>query len=50
VLGYSFPYEAMNVDATASLTPGDAGMTAQMDFAGGAYVMTGTAKKKEEAP
>jgi len=47
-LSYSFPYEAMTVDAVVSLTPGtDGKMAAQIDFAGGAYTMTGTATKKE---
>ena len=47
-LSYSFPYEGNNVDAIASLIPGDEGKTAaSMDFAGGAYVMTGTATKKK---
>ena len=49
-LSYTFPYEAMTIDATISLTPGtDGKMAAQIDFAGGAYTMTGTATKKEKA-
>jgi hypothetical protein len=49
VLGYSFTWEGNAVDATVSLTPDkDAKMAAQIDFAGGAYVMTGTATKKEK--
>jgi hypothetical protein len=47
-LNYSFPYEAMTVDAVVSLMPGAEGkVAAQIDFAGGAYTMTGTATKKE---
>jgi len=47
-LSYAFTWEGSPVEAVVSLTPADGGkMTAQMDFAGGAYVMTGTASKKE---
>ena len=50
VLSYSFTYDGNNVDAVIRLTPGAEGkMAAQIDFAGGAYVMTGTATKKEKA-
>jgi len=49
-LSYTFTWEGSPVEAAVSLTPADGGkMTAQMDFAGGAYVMTGTAAKKESA-
>ena len=49
VLGYSFLYEGSSVDAAVSMTPDkDGKMTAQIDFAGGAYLMTGTATKKEK--
>jgi hypothetical protein len=35
------------VDAVVSLTPAEEGkVNAQIDFAGGSYVMTGTATKK----
>ena len=48
VLNYSFPWEGNPIDAVVSLTPGTEGKTAaQIDFAGGAYTMTGTATKKE---
>jgi hypothetical protein len=48
-LGYSFTWEGNPVDAVASLTPDKDGKTrAQMDFAGGAYLMTGTATRKEK--
>jgi hypothetical protein len=47
-LGYSFTYEGNPVSAVIYLTPDEKGpMKAQIDFAGGAYVMNGTAKKKE---
>jgi hypothetical protein len=49
VLRYTFSYEGNPVDAAVSLMPGDEGKTtAQIDFAGGAYVMSGTAVKKEK--
>jgi hypothetical protein len=47
-LRYSFDYQGNNVPAVVSLTPAaDGKVNAQIDFAGGAYVMTGTATKKE---
>ncbi len=50
LLSYSFNYEGNAVDAVVRLTPAAEGkMTAQIDFAGGAYVMSGTAAKKEKA-
>lgn len=50
VLNYTFPWEGNPIDAVVSLTPGtDGKVAAQMDFAGGAYTMTGTATKKEKA-
>ena len=50
VLSYSFTYDGNNVEAVIRLTPSaDGKMAAQIDFAGGAYVMTGTATKKEKA-
>ena len=50
VLGYSFTWEGNPVEAIVSLTPAAEGKTtAQIDFAGGAYVMTGTAAKKDKA-
>jgi hypothetical protein len=50
VLSYSFQYEGNSVDAVVSLTPDKDGKTtaAQIDFAGGAYVMSGTATKSEK--
>jgi hypothetical protein len=49
LLSYSFPYESMTVDAVVTLTPGTEGKTAaRIDFAGGAYTMTGAATKKEK--
>jgi hypothetical protein len=48
VLSYSFPYEGMIVDAIVTLMPQADGKTgAQIAFASGAYVMTGTAVKQE---
>jgi hypothetical protein len=50
VVNYSFPWEGNSIDAVVSLTPGtDGKVAAQIDFAGGAYTMTGTATKKEKA-
>ena len=49
LLAYTFMYNGSPVDATVSMTPGQDGkMAAQIDFAGGAYLMTGTATKKEK--
>jgi hypothetical protein len=49
LLRYQFNYEGNPVDAAVSLTPGEEGkVAAQIDFAGGAYVMTGSAAKKEK--
>ena len=48
-LGYSFTWEGTPVSAVVSMTPSaDGPMKAQIDFAGGAYVMSGTAAKKEK--
>jgi hypothetical protein len=49
VLSYTFTYEGNAVDAVVKLTPAPEGKTnAQIDFAGGAYIMSGTATKKEK--
>jgi hypothetical protein len=49
-LGYSFTWEGNPVDALITLTPSSEGpLKAQIDFAGGAYIMTGTATKKDKA-
>jgi hypothetical protein len=49
VLRYSFTWEGNPVDAVVSLTPAtDGKVGARIDFAGGAYTMTGTATKKEK--
>jgi hypothetical protein len=49
VLSYTFNYEGNAVDAVVRLTPAAEGKTdAQIDFAGGAYIMSGTATKKEK--
>jgi hypothetical protein len=50
VLRYTFTYDGNPVDAAVRLTPAPEGkMNAEIDFAGGAYVMTGTAARKEKA-
>jgi hypothetical protein len=50
VLSYSFTYENNPVDAAVRLTPAPEGkMNAQVSFAGGAYIMSGTTIKKEKA-
>jgi hypothetical protein len=49
VLGYSFTWEGNPVSAVITLTPADDGKVgAQIDFAGGAYIMTGSATKKDK--
>jgi hypothetical protein len=49
-LTYTFPWEGNPIDAVVTLTPSEDGKTsAQIDFAGGAYTMNGTATKKEKA-
>ena len=49
VLSYSFTWEGNPVGAVVSLMPGAEGkVNAQIDFAGGAYIMSGTATKKEK--
>ena len=46
-LAYSFTWEGNPVEAVVSMTPAaDGKMAAQIDFAGGAYIMTGAATKK----
>ena len=48
-LRYAFDYEGNPVSAVVSLTPTDEGkVSAQIDFAGGAYIMTGAATKKDK--
>jgi hypothetical protein len=50
VLRYSFDYQGNTVDAVVRLAPAADGKTdAQIDFAGGAYLMSGSATKKEKA-
>ena len=49
ILGYAFTWEGNPVQAVVSLTPAaDGKTTAQIDFAGGAYIMSGTATKKDK--
>jgi hypothetical protein len=46
-LRYTFDYQGNSVPAVVSLTPAaDGKINAQIDFAGGAYLMTGTAARK----
>ena len=47
-MSYSFNWEGNPVSAVVSLTPAPDGMKAQIAFAGGAYIMTGTATKKDK--
>jgi hypothetical protein len=48
-LGYSFTWEGTPVEAVVSLSPAtDGKVAAQIDFAGGAYIMTGTATRKDK--
>ncbi|MEO5823648.1 MAG: hypothetical protein ABIT71_24350 [Vicinamibacteraceae bacterium] len=46
---YSFNYQGNPIDGVISLTPGADKVDAHIDFANGAYVMTGTAAKKGAA-
>jgi hypothetical protein len=49
VLSYSFQWEGNPVGAVVSLIPaGEDKVNAQIDFASGAYVMSGSAAKKEK--
>jgi uncharacterized protein YndB with AHSA1/START domain len=49
-LTYTFPWEGNPIEAVVTLTPAEEGKTAaQIDFAGGAYTMSGPATKKEKA-
>ncbi len=50
VLRYAFDYQGMSIDTVVSLTPAtDGKVSAEMDFAGGAYVASGSATRKEKA-
>jgi hypothetical protein len=50
VLRYSFDYQGSPVATVVSLTPAaDGKINAQIDFAGGAYVMSGSAAKKDKS-
>jgi hypothetical protein len=46
---YSFNYQGNPIDGVIALTPGAEKVDAQIDFANGAYLMTGTAAKKGAA-
>jgi hypothetical protein len=43
---YSFNYQGNSIDGVISLTPAADKVDAQIDFANGAYILTGTAAKK----
>jgi hypothetical protein len=47
VLSFSFDYQGSQVATVITLTPADGKIGMVMDFAGGAYVMEGTAAKAE---
>jgi hypothetical protein len=47
VLRYMFDYQGMAVPVVVTLKPANDTVGAQLDFADGAYVMTGTAAKKK---
>ena len=50
-LRYSFNYQGNPIDAVVTLTPStDGKTTAQIEFAGGAYIMNGPAAKKAAKP
>jgi hypothetical protein len=46
IMRYSFDYQGMAIDAEAKLTPAGEKMNASVSFAGGAFVMDGTATKQ----
>jgi hypothetical protein len=48
VLRYSFDYQGNPVSVVVTLTPDKDKVGAQLDFADGAYIMTGSATKKEK--
>ena len=48
-LRYDFDYQGMAIPVVLTLTPADGKVSMAMDFAQGAYQMTGTATKKEPA-
>jgi hypothetical protein len=48
ILRYVFDYQGMPVSAAITLTPGPDKVAASLDFADGAYLMTGTATKKQK--
>ncbi len=47
VLSYAFDYQGMAVPAVVTLTPSGEKIGATIDFAGGAYVLEGSAAKKK---
>jgi hypothetical protein len=46
IMRYSFDYQGMAIDAEAKLTPAGDKTTATVSFAGGAFIMDGTATKQ----
>ena len=49
ILKYGFDYQGNPVSVVVTLTPSADKVLVEMDFADGAYVMTGTATKKPKA-
>ena len=47
VMSYAFDYNGSSIDTTVTLTPSGDKTAAEMSFAGGAYVMSGSAEKKK---
>ena len=47
VLRYGFDYQGMAIPVVLTLTPAGENVTAEFDFAGGAYQMSGPATKKK---
>ena len=46
ILRYNFDYQGMAIDAEAKLTPAGDKVNASVSFAGGAFMMDGTATKQ----
>jgi hypothetical protein len=46
IMRYNFDYQGMAIDAEVTLTPAGEKMNAKASFAGGAFVMDGTAARK----
>ena len=50
VLRYDFDYQGQAIPVSVTLTPAGEKVTASMDFAGGAFQMSGTATKAGAKP